>query len=361
MKAYTVLLALMATSGAVIATCDTDVHAQSHVKAHKAAHKHVQASKPKSTTKGPSSSSTSSNAKGQVATKASSSGYKLVDQHQGSSFFNGWNFWTQSDPTHGTVQYQSQSNAQKLGLISTSGNVTYMRADSKKTYTNGRPSVRISSQKVYNQGLFILDLKHMPAGCGTWPAFWTCTTGQWPNGGEIDIVEGVNKNTQNQMTLHTPQGCSMAGVSRKESGTPLNTNCDVAATGNAGCGVVDKSTSSFGTPFNKAGGGIFAMEWTSSGISMWHFTHSSAPKDLSSSAPNPAGWGTPSSNFPFTNCNGFFKNHQMIFDLTFCGDWAGAVYGQSGCPSTCADYVNGNPSAFTEAYWAVNYVRVFQK
>lgn len=51
---------------------------------------------------------------------------------------------------------------------------------------NGRPSVRISSNKTYNSGLFILDVKHMPFGCGTWPAYWLVGP-NWPSGGEIDV------------------------------------------------------------------------------------------------------------------------------------------------------------------------------
>ena len=42
-------------------------------------------------------------------------------------------------------------------------------------------------------------------------------------------------------------------------------------------------------------------------------------------------------NFPNTQCDleKFFKEHTIVINLTFCGDWAGAVYGQMGCPGTC--------------------------
>lgn len=35
----------------------------------------------------------------------------------------------------------------------------------------GRQSIRLESKHVYNHGLFILDLEHMPGNaCGTWPS-----------------------------------------------------------------------------------------------------------------------------------------------------------------------------------------------
>jgi hypothetical protein len=70
----------------------------------------------------------------------------------------------------------------------------FMRADDRyivNSTARGRDSVRISSNTAYDDALFVLDIAHMPAGCATWPAFWTLSqAGPWPQGGEIDIIEG---------------------------------------------------------------------------------------------------------------------------------------------------------------------------
>lgn len=50
----------------------------------------------------------------------------------------------------------------------------------------------------------------MQTGCGTWPAFWTLSEdGPWPQGGEIDIIQGVSVNTNNLTSLHTTENCAM--------------------------------------------------------------------------------------------------------------------------------------------------------
>ena len=42
----------------------------------------------------------------------------------------------------------------------------------------------------------------------TWPAVWEVGD-DWPNQGEVDILEGVNDQGPDQATLHTAAGCSM--------------------------------------------------------------------------------------------------------------------------------------------------------
>ena len=78
---------------------------------------------------------------------------------------------------------------------------------------SGRGSVRITSYGTWDYGLFIADLEHMPEGCGTWPAWWLVGP-DWPNGGEIDIIEGVNNQIYDQSTLHTSSGCTMPAGTR---------------------------------------------------------------------------------------------------------------------------------------------------
>ncbi|KAF2809621.1 putative endo-1,3(4)-beta-glucanase [Mytilinidion resinicola] len=294
--------------------------------------------------------------------------YTLKDNYSPSNFFSMFNFWTAADPTNGNVKYLDQSTAQSQGIISTTASSVYIGVDHINVTPQGRSSIRIQSKIQYTHGLFILDLAHMPGSiCGIWPAFWTLGPNNWPQDGEIDILEGVNTQSRNSMALHTTQGCTITGTG--ESGTVLTTNCWAKAPGqasNSGCGVSSNTAGSYGDDFNTAGGGLYVMEWTSQAIKIWFFTHSTTPPDILSNSPNPAQWGVPQANFA-GDCpiDSHFANHQIVFDLTFCGDWAGNVWASTpSCSSkaaTCADWVINNPAAFAEAYWRINSLTVYSQ
>ena len=300
---------------------------------------------------------------------SSIAGYVLEDDYSASNFFDMFSFFTDTDPTHGFVNYVDQATAQSSGLASTSSNGVYMGVDYTNQAPDGRSSVRLTSNKSYNSGsLVILDLQHMPGGvCGTWPAFWTVGP-SWPAGGEIDIIEGVHTQSTNDMTLHTSSGCSITN-NNAFSGTIGTSNCDVNAFGqntNAGCQIDTPNTATYGSQFNANGGGVYALEWTASAISIYFFQRGSIPSDISGGSPDPSSWGTPLAQFQGAcNIPEFFKDNQLVFDTTFCGDWAGATWGTSGCSSeqysTCEAFVAGNPSAFKDAYWQVNSLQVYQQ
>lgn len=230
----------------------------------------------------------------------------------------------------------------------------------------GRDSVRVSSKKSYNHGLIILDLDHMPGGaCGTWPAFWTLGP-NWPDGGEIDIIEGVNGMTSNNMALHTDAGCSIVN-NGGFSGHLETDNCDVNAPGqanNAGCSIRSGNSGNYGTAFNANNGGVYATEWTSEAISIWFFPRGAIPSDISGGNPNPANWGIPQGKFQGAcNIDDKFQDHKLVFTSTFCGDWAGGVWSTDAtCSATgasCQAYVQNNPSAFTDTYWLINSLKVY--
>ncbi|KAF8911769.1 laminarinase [Mucidula mucida] len=285
--------------------------------------------------------------------------YALTDSYVGSGFLSGFSHEAIGDPTNGRVNYVDAATSAAQNLTYASSNSFIMRADHTSVLSAsgpGRNSVRLKSNKAFTNGVAIFNIRHMPQGCGTWPAVWTFGD-PWPTQGEIDILEGVNDQTFNQATLHTSAGCTMP-ASRSQTGVALQNDCNVAVNSNAGCGVQIQNTASYGPPFNANGGGWYAMERTSTYIKIWFWSRNDA--SVPPAVRDGDGNGTPSL-LPNNSCNiaQFFGAHHIIINLTFCGDWANAVYGNFNCPSTCVDYVNNNPAAFTNAYFDFAWVKVY--
>jgi len=306
----------------------------------------------------------------------SASSYTITPKvtYQGANFFPQFNFFTEDDYTHGYVNYVNQSYAtdKKLIAVNSDGSV-YIGTDSTNIGTGrGRDSVRLESKARYNNGTLIIgDIAHMPSGCGTWPAFWTVGQNS-PTTGEIDLIESVNNDDANHMALHTSKGCAMNISSNSQFtgtweenmlGKPSNNCYDLAANQyeDAGCGIAG-ATGSYGVPFNKNGGGVYAILWTNTEISGYYFPRASIPADIKSKTPDPTKWGKPFAKFQLgTNCPvTHFKDHNIIINLTYCGDWAGSAFGDM-CPGLgdCNAYVQNNPAAFKDAYWIFNSIIVY--
>lgn len=309
--------------------------------------------------------------------------WQHVDTIQGANFFDSkyWNWWHWDDPTHGDVQYVDAGVAWDNGLVSVnSAGRAVMRVETTEKVNRARMSVRIHNNRIWTGGMVLMDAVHMPVGCGTWPAWWQ-NGPNWPEGGEIDILEGVNAFTKNQVSLHSGRGCTMPHnlesnqLGKMTTGNFDQFDCSAANTGNQGCGVHDQSTQSYGDGFNQIGGGVYVLAWQKSGITAWFHPRYNIPADITNNNPNPDNWGTPVAHFPSSSCSPyqFFYDHFNIFDTTLCGDWAGAdaVWHQTGyagqdqsCAamtgySSCIDYVRNNGNAFQNAFWEVNYVKYF--
>lgn len=307
--------------------------------------------------------------------------WKLVQELSGSNFFDesNWEYWSQKDPTNGFVDYLTASDgwANNLLEINDDGHAI-MRVETTDTVGDeGRKSIRIHSKSTYNTGtLSIMDAKHMPTGCGSWPAWWS-NGPNWPIGGEIDILEGVNDYTNNQYTIHTDSGCQLTTDDASKldiTGTVVGgTNCAAHETGNQGCGVRSPSSVSFGAAFNGNNGGVYALSWTDEGLAIWFWPTDEVPDDVTAGTPVPSTWGTAAARWAASGCdpNKYFYDNTFIFDTTFCGDWAGSAWSNSGLPgqeescaartgySTCEDYVRNKGGSFTEAYWEIRSVKFY--
>lgn len=201
--------------------------------------------------------------------------------------------------------------------------------------------MRAESKTQYNGGLFLFDVLHTPFGCATWPALWLTDRFHWPANGEIDVMEAVNQADKgNLMSLHTSAGCTMSGVRRNFTNAVVAsggkaTDCNVNANGNLGCGVAATNPATYGDAFNKAGGGIMALEWRPEGIRMWQFPRNGPglPADIAAGMPDPSTWPTPLADFPNTECDvgRHFRNHSLIVNIDLCGDLIYPTYEMSGC------------------------------
>jgi hypothetical protein len=155
--------------------------------------------------------------------------------------------------------------------------------------------------------------------------------------GEIDIIEGVNEQLTNAMTLHTGPGCSITNGGGF-SGSITTSNCDVNAFGqsqNAGCKIVDPSSNSYGAGLNANNGGVFATQWTNSAIKIFFFPRGSVPSDIGAGNPDPSGWGIPAASFKGAcDIASTFKQQQIVFDTTFCESLSLSSYPSSISPHT---------------------------
>ncbi|KAG9089863.1 hypothetical protein FRC07_012239, partial [Ceratobasidium sp. 392] len=136
-----------------------------------------------------------------------------TDSYQGEDFLKDFTFEAIPDPTHGRVNYVDMQTAiaHNLTQCTPRGNFI-MRADSTSVLDPsgpGRESIRLQSKKQWTNGVFVLNLNHMPVGCGTWPAYWMTQHVGWPKNGEIDVLEGVNDQIPNRSALHTINNCTI--------------------------------------------------------------------------------------------------------------------------------------------------------
>ncbi|CZT52968.1 related to mixed-linked glucanase precursor MLG1 [Rhynchosporium secalis] len=292
-------------------------------------------------------------------------GYIIEDTFNTDNFFTEFDFFADKDPTEGFVKYLAPAAANISSLAGYVNDAIFLGVD--HTTVNppqGRSSVRVSSKKAYTHGLIIADISHMPdSQCGSWPAFWTVGK-DWPKNGEIDILEGVNDDTTNHITLHTSPGCNLNSTGALPSSTLSTPNCNAGGAGE-GCSLKTTNKQAYGTAFNAAGGGVYAMEWTSAAIKVFFFARNSIPADIISGNPDPSTWGAPVGSFSGSGCSidSHFKDHQIVFNTSLCGVWAGKVWKDGSCAAlapTCEAYVAANPQAFAQAYWLIKSVKVYK-
>ncbi|KAF5349018.1 hypothetical protein D9758_012674 [Tetrapyrgos nigripes] len=312
-----------------------------------------------------------------LATAVGAQQYHLSMDFSGPNFFEGFKYNESAIDSNnfGNVHFlgQDQALASNLTFVDSNGHAI-IKVDNTTNGAGdpifGRNTVYLMSNEMMSIGsLLVFDANHIPFGCSVWPALFTQGQ-QWPEQGEIDIVEQVNRATKNQYSLHTgvTAGTCMQADNTNQTGKPTSTpnNCTVVPeiNQNTGCVVQDASDNSFGSGFNRNGGGVYAMLWDENGIAMWFWERNSAIPSRIDTNPDPTKFSTPAAFFPASGCNPSTAFGPQIITLyiDICGAFAGndQVFQQT-CGSVapnCADLVR-DPANYADAYWDINYLRVF--
>jgi hypothetical protein len=113
------------------------------------------------------------------------------------------------------------------------------------------------------------------------------------------------------------------------------------------------------------------MEWLSESIKIWFFPRQNIPSDINSGTPNPSQWSPPILQAGGDTCNidSHFRDMALVIDTTFCGVLAAssAYWETTSCykanpveSNTCVNYVRYNPQAYTDAYWTIKSIEVYQ-
>ena len=170
----------------------------------------------------------------------------------------------------------------QLLLVSLEGNLSgwsqRKRSVIMSLCTSLQPPVKTDQSLIHILAIDSFDVRHMPQGCATWPAIWETGLADWPNQGELDILEGVNDVTPNAISIHTTLGCTVSDP-RDQTGTTQGTDCGTHSDDDPGCAVMDPNENSYGPPFNKNGGGWYAIERTDSFIKAWFWPRNVNPPD----------------------------------------------------------------------------------
>ncbi|KAH7097433.1 glycoside hydrolase family 16 protein [Auriculariales sp. MPI-PUGE-AT-0066] len=295
--------------------------------------------------------------------------YKESKNYVGASWLesNDWDFFDQKDPTHGRVAYVNQDRAKEKNLTYTSDDTLILRTDSSvklESGGKGRESIRISSKQEYTTHVSVIDVRHMPVGPGTWPAFWM-TARPWPDNGELDIIEGVDGSEVNLSSLHTTSDCTQPTEGRKMTGDVGHDNCDAKVKGNQGCGVSSNKKESWGPAFNDNNGGWFATERTDQYIKVWFWSRDSSdvPADVrdNTGSVGPDSWGKPVALFVSDSCDlsKKFSGNVFVINNTLCGDWAGNKF--KGGKEACEAQVNNHPEKYKDAYWNIARLSIYEQ
>ena len=122
----------------------------------------------------------------------------------GSGAGSQWMYDTGPGSNFGTGEIETMTNSTSNVHLDGNGNLDITALGSGSSWTSGR--IQTTSANVGAPAGGELEvtasIQQPSGGLGYWPAFWMLGPGQWPENGEIDIMEDVNSLSEVSGTIH---------------------------------------------------------------------------------------------------------------------------------------------------------------
>jgi len=122
----------------------------------------------------------------------------------GSGVDSQWMYDTGPGSNFGTGEIETMTNSTSNVHLDGNGNLDITALGSGNSWTSGR--IQTTSANVGAPAGGELEvtasIQQPTGGLGYWPAFWMLGPGQWPENGEIDIMEDVNSLSEVSGTIH---------------------------------------------------------------------------------------------------------------------------------------------------------------
>jgi hypothetical protein len=144
-----------------------------------------------------------------AAVPAAPSGWSTVfsddfNGTSGSGIDSQWMYDTGAGSSFGTGEIETMTNSTSNVYLDGNGDLDIRALGSGSSWTSGR--IQTTSANVGAPAGGELEvtasIEQPSGGLGYWPAFWMLGPGQWPENGEIDIMEDVNSLSEVSGTVH---------------------------------------------------------------------------------------------------------------------------------------------------------------
>ncbi|MEY9864606.1 beta-glucanase (GH16 family), partial [Catenulispora sp. GAS73] len=122
----------------------------------------------------------------------------------GSGIDGQWMYDTGPGSSFGTGEIETMTNSSSNVHLDGNGNLDITALASGGNWTSGRVQTTTANVGAPAGGKLEVtaSIQQPTGGLGYWPAFWMLGPGQWPENGEIDIMEDVNALSEVAGTIH---------------------------------------------------------------------------------------------------------------------------------------------------------------